>query len=190
MEAEADDFEVDLELNEPRLPVVDLARPERRRPPWWRNPLILWPARILVGSIALIGGAVLGSKSAKSKRALLAFGATALGVSQVFLRILSPLWDKQRCGATAKQKSAAAEVARRMGWNEALAAVWRILYAFQDGMPAPFTLRNILRDAEVMKRHHLFHYEKTCGDTLPPSSEQVLIGTTTPATSAPTSRAR
>jgi hypothetical protein len=184
MDQTPDELERDLEPSELLLPLLDPARPNSSSPRFWRiRPGFVRPFSIFAGGIAFIGGVVKCSASKNSRRMLLAFGATALGASQVFVWVIRPVWNNIRA-AGRKQKKAAVEVANRMAWNEALSAVWRIVYSFHDGIAAPYALRNLIRDAEVMKKHHISHFEEACADKLPPSSENVLIGTIRNASAA------
>jgi hypothetical protein len=63
-----------------------------------------------------------------------------------------------------------------MAWGEALGAVRKIVDTFSHGLVAPFTLKHLLLDAELLRRHHTVIYDDLCARNWPASSEQALIG--------------
>jgi hypothetical protein len=160
----------------PLLPVeaepVPLARLPRRVA--LLQKLLRAPARAVLGGAAFVAAAALSSHFGLSRRATASCAFGALGASQAVLFACGAV-ARRRARRRAKEKQQAVAISSLMAWNEALGAVRKIVDTFSDGLAAPFTLKHLLLDAELLRRHHTSLYDAQVAQELEASDGRALI---------------
>lgn len=162
----------------PLLPVsaAPSAQPPRRRRSRSTlvSKLLLGPARAALGGSAFLAAAALSSHLGLSRRATVAAALGALGASQAILFACGVAQRRSRRRHAAESQKVAA-ISNLMAWNEAVGAVRKIVDTFADGLAAPFTLKHLLLDAELLRRHHTALYDAQVAREWQPSDEKALI---------------
>jgi hypothetical protein len=104
-------------------------------------------------------------------------GVAAAAIAAGSAVALCCAWREGRRRQREEDAEAAYTASGLMAWGEALGAVRKIVDTFSDGLAAPFTLKHMLLDAEIMRRHHTAVYDENRLKTWPASNLQVLVGT-------------
>lgn len=130
---------------------------------------------IRAGAAACAG--LLAQQHGASSVVIVLSGTAAAGAVHVSVYLWQSLRKRQQAQHATKEREAAKGISSLMAWNEALGAVRRIVETFSDGLDMPHTMRHVLLDSEILRRHHTSIYDEMLQSPGEPSSEDVLIGT-------------
>lgn len=130
----------------------------------------------MLGGFAFLGGAALGRQKGLSPKSSVFAAVSAFGVSQVVVSILNHV-RRRRQRKLEEEHEVASQISNLMAWNEALGALRKIVDTFSDGLAAPFTLKHLLLDAELLRRHHTFLYQECVLRERERSRSRELCGT-------------
>lgn len=159
----------------PLLPVTHAApAPRRARRRGVVAALLRAPARAALGGAAFVAGAIGAAHLGLGRRSGATVAVAALGASQLVLFGCGAVMRRQRLNRAMESKKAAA-VTNLMAWNEAVGAVRRIVDTFADGLSAPFTLKHLLLDMELIRRHHTAFYDAQVAREWDYSEEETLV---------------
>lgn len=136
--------------------------------------LLLLPTRVVVGGTAFIAAAAVSSHIGLSRRATAAACLGAVGASEAALFTLGA-WQRRRARRRALARDRADSDRGVMDWQEALGAVRKIVDTFSDGLIAPFTLKHLLLDTELLRRHHTDVYNSQLRRPRVQSAEDALV---------------
>lgn len=128
----------------------------------------------MLGCLALACTIVLSGRKGPPRRSAFA-AVSALGLSKVIFSLCNAL-KRHRDRRIEQENESASKITNLMAWNEALGALRKIVDTFSDGLSAPFTLKHMLLDAELLRRHHTFLYQECLGRERERSSSRDLLG--------------
>lgn len=114
------------------------------------------------------------ARAGLSRRATASVAFGALGASQAIIFTIGA-FQRRRVRRRAVERERADQVSSLMGWHEAISAVRKIVDTFSDGLAAPFTLKHLLLDAELLRRHHTEVYDSHVGRVWGHSPEEALV---------------